>query len=64
MTETDTKSLERETHFSKKIEDIIDFNIDNKTIEFKENIEINIKGLIKDFQNEKINDNEKKRNIS
>ncbi len=60
MTETHTKSLERETHFSKKIEDIIDFNIDNKTIEFKENIEINIKGLIKDFQNEKINDNEKK----
>ena len=53
-------SLENEKHFSKKIEDIIEFNKENKKIEFKENIKINIEELIKDFQNEKINDNEKK----
>ncbi len=60
MIESDNKSLEIGDDFSKKIEDIIDFNKENKKIEFKENIEINIKELIKDFQNEKINDNKKK----
>ena len=56
----DSISFENEIHFSKKIEDIIEFNKENKKIEFKENIKINIEELIKDFQNEKINDNEKK----
>ena len=47
-----------------KIEEIIDFNKEDKKLEFKENIEIKIQHLLSNLRNNEINDEIKKQLLS